>query len=150
MKASFAVGGPTKGIIESIGTSSLSPEEILERLDSYGIEWYLTEAGDLMIKYWQVGAEDFLPAEHVGTIRQGQTVPREASALEWLSRHLSDLRAQYVGQWVAIVENQVVAAAANLPDLLQRVRDSGIENPFITEIPAGPIIWTTVYARQSV
>jgi hypothetical protein len=147
MKVSFAVGGPTKEIIESVGTSSLPPEEVLKQFDSYGIEWYLTETGDLMIRYWQVGAEDFVPAEHVARIREGRTVPPEASALEWLSRHLTDLKTRYPGQWIAVVNNQVVAASGNLAGLLQVIRDSGIENPFITEIPAGPLIWTTAYAR---
>lgn len=147
MKASFAVGGPTKEILESIVTSSLSPEKILERLDSYEIDWYLTDAGDLMIRYWQVGAEDFVPAEHVGRIREGRTIPLEASALEWVSRHLADLKTRYAGQWVAVVDEQVVAASANLPDLLQQLRNAGIEHPFITEIPAGPLVWTTAYAR---
>ena len=150
VKASFYVGGPTKEIVESVVTSSLPPEELLERLDSYGVEWYLTEEGDLMIRYWQVGAEDSLPPEHIGRIQEGRTVPREASMLEWLSRHLHDLRTRYAGQWIAVGEDQVVAASSNLADLLQQVRDSGIEHPFITEIPAGPVIWTTAYAQQGV
>ena len=146
MRTSFAVGGPTKEIVESVATSNLPPEEILKRLDSYGIDWYLTGAGDLMLRYWQVGVEDFVPREHVGRIREGRMVPREASALEWLSRHLHDLRAKYAGQWIAVVDNQVVAASTSLPGLLQQVRDSGMENPFITEIPTKPLIWTTAYA----
>ncbi len=146
MRTSFAVGGPTKEIVESVATSKLPPEELVKRLDSYGIDWYLTDAGDLMVRYWQVGVEDFVPREHIARIRQSRIVPREASALEWLSRHLHDLRAKYAGQWIAVVDNQVVAASTNLPDLLQQVRDSGIEHPFITEIPAKPLIWTTAYA----
>lgn len=147
---SFHVGGPTKEIVESVVTSSLSPEELLRQLDSYGVEWYLTDEGDLMIRYWQVGAEDFIPSEHVGRIREGWKVPREVNSLEWLSRHLSDLRARYPGQWIAVVEDEVVAASKNLADLLQQVRDSGVEHPFITEIPTGPVIWTTAYARQGI
>ncbi len=146
MRTSFAVGGPTKEIVESVATSKLPPEELVKRLDSYGIDWYLTDAGDLMVRYWQVGVEDFVPREHIARIRQSRIVPREASALEWFSRDLHDLRAKYAGQWIAVVDNQVVAASTNLPDLLQQVRDSGIEHPFITEIPAKPLIWTTAYA----
>ncbi len=146
MRTSFGVGGLTKEIVESVATSKLPPEEIIKRLDSYGIDWYLTDAGDLMIRYWQVGVEDFVPREHIARIRQSQIVPREASALEWLSRHLHDLRTKYAGQWVAVVDNQVVAASTSLPALLQQVGDSGIEHPFITEISAKPLIWTTAYA----
>ena len=147
MSTSFQTGAPTKEIVESLVTSSLAPEEILSRLDSYGIEWYLTEKGDLMIKYWQVGAQDFAPVEHIGRIREGQTVPREANMLEWLSDHLRDLQINYAGQWIAVVHNQVLAASNDLPDLLQQIRSSGIEHPFITQIPARRVIWTTTYAR---
>lgn len=146
LKSSFQVGGATKELVESVVTSSLSPGEILERLDSYGIEWYLTAEGDLMIRYWQVGAEDFVPAEHVGRIREGRMAPQEARVLEWLSSNLAGIRARYAGQWIAVVNDQVAASSWNLPGLLQQVRDSGIERPLITEIPAGPVIWTTAYA----
>ena len=146
MRTSLSLGAPTKEFVESVITGSLSPERILEQLDRYGIDWYLTEAGDLMIKYWQVGAEDFLPIEHVARIREGRAVPREASALEWLSKHLGDLRVRYGGQWIAVVDNEVVAASGNLADLLQQVRDLGVDRPFVTEIPARALIWATAYA----
>ena len=146
MRTLLSLGGPTKEFIESVMTSSLSPERILEQLDRYGIEWYLTEQSDLMIKYWQVGAEDFLPVEHAARIREGRAVPREASELEWLSKHLGDLRVRYGGQWVAVVDNEVVAASGSLADLMQQVRDLDIDRPFVTEIPARPLIWATAYA----
>jgi hypothetical protein len=148
VRTSMQVGGPTKELIESVVTSSLPPEEILNRLDSYAIEWYLTERGDLMIRYWQVGAEDFLPPEHVGNIQEGRTIPPEANRLEWLSRHLHDLRARYAGEWIAVVGDRVVASSNNFAQLLQQVSDLGEENPFITQIPAGRVIWMTAYARQ--
>ncbi len=139
-----------KSILESGVTSGLSPEEILQRLDSYGVEWYLTEQGDLMIKYWQVGAERFVSPESVGTIRTGP-IPAEANSLEWVSRHLTELRRQHAGQWVAVVGEQVAASAPTLPQLLERVGELGIDRPFLTEIPAGPITWiTTYYARPLV
>lgn len=147
MRTSFAVGGQTKEIFESLVTSGLPPEEVLKSLESYGIDWYLTTRGDLMIRYWQVGAEDFVPAQKVGTIQEGRIVPPEANALEWLSRHLPYLRTKYAGQWIAVINNQVIAAATDLPDLLKQVRDSGMEHPFITQIPTNPLIWTTAYAE---
>ncbi len=147
MEISFAVGGATKKIVESIGTSGLSPEEILKRLDSCGIQWHVTERGDLMIRYWQVGAEDFVPVEHVARIKESQTVPAEAGALEWLSGHLREVKAEYADRWVAIVGNQVVADAESLPALLQKVHDARVENPFVTFIPGEPIIWATAYGQ---
>lgn len=146
MRDSFAVGTPTKEIIDSIVTGSLPREEILARLNSFGIEWYLTERGDLMIRYWQVGAKDFVPTEHTARIREGQRLPPEASMLEWLSGNLRELEARYAGQWIAGVGNQVVAASSSLPGLLEQLRDLRIESPFITQIPAGPVIWSTTYA----
>lgn len=149
MPQTASVGGATKLILESVATSGLSPEEILQRLDSYGVEWYLTGQGDLMIKYWQVGAEGFVPPERVGTIRMGP-VPAEGNSLEWVSRHLAELRQRHAGQWVAVVGEQVAAAAPTLPQLLERVGELGIDRPFLTEIPAGPITWITTYARPLV
>jgi hypothetical protein len=143
---SFVIGGHTKEIIESVVTSGLPPEEVVKQLDSYGIEWYVTEEGDLMLRYWQVGAEDFVPTEHVARIREGRTAPQEATSLEWVSRNLADLRARFAGQWIGIANGEVVASAASLPELLARLRAGGVEKPLITEIPAGPIVWHTAYA----
>lgn len=147
IEASFAVGGATKKILESIVTSGLPSEEILKRLDSYGINWYVIEKGDLMIRYWQIGAEDFLPPEQIARIRENQTVPPEASALEWLSAQLREIKARYSDRWIAIIDNQIVADAENLPSLLQKVHNAQIVNPFITFIPEEPIIWATAYGQ---
>jgi len=147
MQVSFGVGGATKKILESVVTSGLPPEEILKRLDSYGIQWYVTEKGDLMVRYWQIGAEDFVPVERMARIRESQTVPAEASALEWLSGHLREVKADYADRWIAIIDNEVVADAESLPALLQKVHDARIENPFVTFIPAEPIIWSTAYGQ---
>lgn len=147
MEVSFGVGGATKKILESIVTSGLPPEEILKRLDSYGIQWYVTEKSDLMIRYWQIGTEDFVPVERIARIRESQTVPAEASALEWLSGHLREVKADYADRWIAIIDNEVVADAESLPALLQKVHDARIENPFVTFIPAEPIIWSTAYGQ---
>ncbi len=147
IEASFAVGGATKKILESIVTSGLPSEEILKRLDSYGINWYVIEKSDLMIRYWQVGAEDFIPTERIATIRETQAVPPEASTLEWLSAQLREIKARYSDRWIAIIDNQIVADAENLPSLLQKVHDAQIVNPFITFIPEEPIIWATAYGQ---
>lgn len=148
MESCTAIGGGTKSIIESIVTSGLPPDEILNRLDSYGIEWYLTERGRLFFRYWQIGAEDFIPPEQIGEIRDNQNIPREAAALEWLSNQLSAIRARYINRWIAIDNEKVVADADNLPTLLEKIDDASIETPFITFIPGDPIIWNTAYDQQ--
>ncbi|MCK4792337.1 MAG: hypothetical protein KAV87_51885 [Desulfobacteraceae bacterium] len=136
--------------VESVGTSGSTPEEMLDQLDSYGIEWHLTEEGDLWIKYWQVGAEKFVPAEYVAKLQGNRTVNNETTALEWMSKQLPELEKEYSGKWIAVVDNQVAAASDNLPDLLQQVQKLAIEHPFITEIPARPLIWATAYAYQGI
>lgn len=148
MELCTAIGGSKKRIVESIVTSGIPPEEILNRLNSYGIEWYLTERGRLFIRYWQICAEDFTCPEQRAEIRDNQNIPHEATALEWLSNQLSAIRAQYINCWIAIDNEQVVADADNLPALLEKIQDAGIETPFITFIPADPIIWNTAYDQQ--
>jgi hypothetical protein len=137
-------------LIESVVTGGTSPAEILKQLTSCGIEWHLTEKGDLMIKYWRVGAESFAPAEHVARLREGGKMYDETNALEWVSSHLSELRREYAGKWLAVVDGRVAAASDNLPALLQMLEAEGIERPFITEIPAQPIVWATAYAYQGI
>ena len=135
----------TKEIRDAIVTDGFSPEEILQRLDSWEVEWHLTERGDLMIRYWQVAAEDFVPVEHVGRIQEGRESPRAMNELEWLSENLPSLTSTYPGQWIAIVDGEVIASATTLPGLLEKAHDIGAQTPFITEIPAEPIIWSTAY-----
>jgi hypothetical protein len=144
------MGGTANDLAQTVVTSGLSPEEMIQKLDSYGIDWYITDHGDLLIKYWQVGAEGIVAPERVATIRAGRAVPNEARALEWVSGHLAELRQQYGGQWIAIVGTTVAVSEPTLSQLLQRVEELGIERPFVTEIPAGEITWITTYARSIV
>lgn len=137
--------------VQSVITSGLSPEERIRQLEEYGIDWYLSDGGDLMIKYWQVGAEGFVSPEHVARIQAGRPRPNEAEALDWVSSRLGELRQQFGGRWIAVVGNAVVSSAATLPQLLQQMQDLGIERPFITEIPAGQVTWNmTFYAAPLV
>ena len=141
----WSVGGSTRTIIESLLTSGEPVDDILRKLDSLGIDWYVTEQGDLMIRYWQVGAERLVPLDHVARIRASHSLPTAADALEWLSSHLDDLRAQYAGQWLAIVGRDVVASAPDLATLLSATADLRDVTPFITQIPAEPITWRTAF-----
>ncbi len=135
-------------ILKSALTSASSPAEVLKQLSSYGIEWYLTEKGTLAIKYWQIGAEDFVRPEQVAALREGSSEPPEADALEWVSKNLPDLRNQYPGKWVAVVDNWVACSADDLPSLMRQLSEEGVERPFITQIPTHEIVWTTTYAYK--
>jgi len=131
-------------------TSGASAEETLAHLESYGIEWYLTEKGDLLVRYWQVGAEDFIPVERVAKIRTGRAVPKDMDALEWVSQHLPELRRQYPGQWIAVIDGHVAAAAISLSELLQHIQEKAIQHPFVTQVPERSLIWNTAYAGQTI
>lgn len=137
-------------LIKSVTISGYSPEEILKQFNAYGIEWHLTEKGDLLTKSWLISAENFVPAEHVMRLREVGKMHGEANALEWVSKHLSELRVEYPGKWIAVVDDQVAAASDNLPALMQQLYKQDIERPFITEIPARPIVWTTSYAYKRI
>ncbi|MBU1184518.1 MAG: hypothetical protein KJ663_05020 [Proteobacteria bacterium] len=137
-------------LIESVATSSSTPEDILKQISTYGIEWHLTEQGALWMKSWRLSAENFVPAEHVMRLREVGKMHGEANALEWVSKHLSELRGEYPGKWIAVVDDQVAAASDSLLALMQQLHDQDIERPFITEIPARPVVWTTTYAYKRI
>ena len=145
---SFTVGESSKTMLEFALASGRPPEEILRQLDSIGIEWYVTNQGDLSIKAWQIAAENFIPAERVDEIRQGHVIPDDGDALEWVSANLKQLTSEYAGSWIAIKNNAVVAASTNLQELLGQIEAQSIPNPFLTQVPAGPIIWETAYANK--
>ena len=132
-------------VISSKLTGLGSPEEMLEDLDKMGIEWYITEEGTLMIRYWQVGAENFISPEQAGVIRSSATAPEKNDELDWLGKHIDDLRQQYGGQWIAIYNEEVVASAPELPQLIRQTE--GYDKLFLTFIPAEPVVWTFTYAH---
>ena len=135
-------------ILDFAVTSGRPPEEIFRQLDLYGIHWYVTDQGDLLIRSWQVAAEEFVPAEKVAEVRQSQTVPNDADALEWVSTNLEQLTSEYAGSWIAVSNNAVAAASINLHELLSRIQAQSIQNPLITRVPEAPIIWETAYANE--
>jgi len=136
--------GELKTTISSFATETKSPEEVLEILDRFGIESFVTEEGDLLIKIWQVGKEDFVSPEHAVIIRSKRPSPEQSDELDWLNKHLEDIRREYGGQWIAIYENEIVAVAPTLPSLLNQIAE--FDKPFITFIPPEPIVWTFTYA----
>ena len=147
-RISVPVGESPKIMIDFAVTSDRPPKEILNQLDSFGIEWYVTDLGNLMIRSWQIAAENFVPAERIAEIRQTHAVPNDADALEWVSAHLEDLNKEYAGNWIAISNNAVVAASTTLQELLSLIEAQNIQNPFLTQVPQGPTIWETAYANE--
>lgn len=122
-----------------------STDEVLEALKRYDIEWYVSGEGALFIRYWQVVAEGFVSPERAAEIRVGQEMPKEIDHLEWLSSNLEELRRLYAGQWIAIEEGRVVAAASTLPELVQATERMGVERPFVTLISDQEITWNMAY-----
>jgi len=146
LNKTHATNGVLETVISSIPTGAKSPEEILETLDRYDIDWYVTDKGTLMIRYWQVGAEEFVSGEQAAIIRSGRPSPGEGNELDWLNKNLQNIREEYGGQWVAIHGSEIVAAAPNLPELMNQT--SGLDRPLITFIPEDPIVWTFTYAYE--
>ena len=145
MTNSLIAGGDTKEFVQTAVTVGGRPADIVQQLDSIGIDWHLTESGDLMVRTWEVVAENFVPKEQVAEIQGSRTPPRQASELEWLSRNLPELETKYAGEWIAVVSGEVVGAATDLPSLLQMIGERGVDDPFITKIPSEPVIWATAY-----
>jgi len=146
----YRVISESKTIITSVvSTGAKSPEEalnVLRRLDRMGIESFVTETGDLFIRYWTIGAQGFVNPEHAAVIRSERPSSEGTDKLDWLSKNLTLIRSQYGGQWVAVHSNAVVAAAPSLSGLMNQI--SEYDRPLITFIPAEPVVWTFTYANQ--
>lgn len=145
---STSVGEPVKRFLESIPTSSVDPTDIVEKLNTLDVEWWITDSGDVFIRYWQLGAEDFMPPEHVACVRAEKMPPPQVDKLEWVSQQLDTLRAVYAGQWVAITDEGVVASAPDLGALLALISDQGLQQPFVTQIPEETPIWSTAFGLR--
>lgn len=140
----FEEVGDLKSVIESMTIEAQSPAVVLSALDKLGIESYVTEEGHLMIRYWQIGAEDFVTPEQSSIIRTSRSLPDQVDNMDWLSKNLQTIRREYGGKWVAIYDERVVASASILPDLMTQIAE--YDRPLITLIPAEPVIWTFTYA----
>ena len=134
-------------LIRSTITSARSPEEALKHLNKYNVESYITEQGDLMIRYWQIAAEGFVPAPQIAQFRTKNPSISGAESIEWVSKHLSYLRETFGGKWIAVVRDEVVASADELPSLMLKIEAIEVENPFVTQIPNDEITWHTLYGK---
>lgn len=61
-------------------------------------------------------------------------VARDQDDLTWYSRNLPSLIRDYDGQWVAIADNKVVAAAPELLALCDIAATRGYENPLLIQV----------------
>lgn len=145
MKVSEDFIGNLKEIINSESTWPTASNEILAHLDRLGIEWHVTETGALGIKYWQI-LSGFISEEDADVIRANRPSPPEGSKMDWLSENLQSIQERYAGQWIAIGDNENVISAPTLPELLTLIGD--IDTPFVTFIPAEPVVWTFTYGIQ--
>lgn len=135
--------GSINDIIASTSTGDKSPQEALEALTRAGFDCYVTEGGDLAIKYWQI-IKGFVSSEQAAIIRTTQQPQEQTDELEWLSKNLESIRPDYADQWVAISGNRIVAANSDLPNLMSQITQ--FDKPFITFIPSDQIVWNLTYA----
>lgn len=145
-----STGDPAVQQIDEIisAVAGRSPEETLEALDRYGMQWHVSKGGDLLLRSWQVVAKGFVSPEQAAEIRIGREMPEELDHLEWLSSNLEELRRLYAGQWIAIAHGEVVASAPTLPELVEAAETVGIERPFVTFITEQDITWNMAYDNQ--
>ena len=137
--------GEVKANLKAMLTSAKSPEQTLEMLDKIGLEPFVTEEGDLLVRIWTIAAEDFIPREEAAIIRTKRAASEQSDHLDWLSKNLAVIRGQYAGKWIAVYEGAVIDHAPALPELLDRI--SQFDRPLITFIPAEPVTWTFTYAQ---
>jgi hypothetical protein len=134
--------GDFRKVINSVPTAATSYEEILEHLERIGIEYHVTKTGDLGLKCWQL-FPGFVSEEHAAVIRATRSSPPEGSRMDWLSENLQLIQERFAGQWIAVGENEIVASALTLPELLTLIGD--IDKPLVTFIPAEPAVWAFTY-----
>lgn len=136
--------GDFKSLFESASIEAKSPTEFLSALDRIGIESNVTEEGHLMIRYWQIGADNYVPPEQASIIRTSRPLPDQGDNMDWLSKNLQTIRQENGGKWVAVYNKRIVASSSTLPDLMNQIEE--YDRPLITFIPAEPVIWTFTYA----
>ena len=117
----------------------------MEQLELAGVDSYVTAEGRLLVKAWQLAAEFFVPPESVSQIMEDRAEGMETDALEWVSRNLGHLTQEYPGRWIAVADDRVLCASQDLVHLMEQLREVEVERPFVTQIPAEPIIWDTAY-----
>ncbi len=131
--------------IEQIISGSGSPEEVLKSLEKFGFEWHISEEGHSKIKSWTVAAEGFVTPAQAADIRASKPVNECGDDLDWLSKNLENVRAEFGNKWIAICENKIVGSSTSLPELIVQVEQ--FDKPLITFMTADQSTWTSIYAN---
>ena len=134
--------GTLRKVVDSVPTEAISSKEILSHLDRHGIEWHVSPTGALGIKYWQL-FPGFVPEEDAAVIRANHPSPPEGDKMDWLSQHIQSIQERYASQWIAVGDNEIVASAPTLSELLNLISD--IDKPLVTFISAEPVVWEHIY-----
>lgn len=135
--------------ISSASTQGATGDEVLDYLDKMKIDWYVSEEGSLVLRYWQIGADTFVPPEKAAIIRSTKSSLEQVDNLDWLNKNLDKIRESHSGKWIAIHKNAIVASGPNMPGVLSQLGQlAGIDKPLITYIPEEPILWTFAYANK--
>ncbi len=135
--------------ISSASTQGATGDEGLDYLDKMKIDWYVSEEGSLVLRYWQIGADTFVPPEKAVIIRSTKSSSEQVDNLDWLNKNLDKIRESHSGKWIAIHKNAIVASGPNMPGVLSQLGQlAGIDKPLITYIPEEPILWTFAYANK--
>jgi hypothetical protein len=145
MKLNESIIGDLRKAIESVTTGAKSPEEVMEHLDKIGMECYVTQKGELAVKCWYF-IEDFVSEEYAAIIRSKRSSLMEGDKMDWLSKNLQAIQKKYAGQWIGVGDNEIIASAPTLPELLILISD--IDKPLVTFIPIEPIVWNFTYGIQ--
>jgi Family of unknown function (DUF5678) len=126
-------GGSTGKTVTYSGASG----SVLDAFDAASIEWYVSEVGDLYIRTWQHAIQGFTSGADTERVRNRQSArgTAEVSNLDWYTSHLEELRAEYPGEWVAIVDHDVVAHHSTFAGLLEVSRQLDAR-PFVVQVPA--------------
>lgn len=135
--------------ISSASTQGATGDEVLDYLDKMKIDWCVSEEGSLVLRYWQIGADTFVPPEKAAIIRSTKSSSEQVDNLDWLNKNLDKIRESHSGKWIAIHKNAIVASGPNMPGVLSQLGQlAGIDKPLITYIPEEPILWTFAYANK--
>lgn len=135
--------------ISSASTQGATGDEVLDYLDKMKIDWHVSEEGSLVLRYWQIGADTFVPPEKAAIIRSTKSSSEQVDNLDWLNKNLDKIRESHSGKWIAIHKNAIVASGPNMPGVLSQLGQlAGIDKPLITYIPEEPILWTFAYANK--
>ncbi len=128
-----------------------SVDEVLTHPDTAGVPTmriYENTAGGIWVRTYNPLLPDAvnnlrLMEDNGKLLLEVEPLPEEdfrAVEMAWLQANQAELGKLYPGEWLAVDGPELVAHAGDLAELLRRSQLAGHSNPFITAIPAEPII----------